>query len=343
MTRRCSWWLRGIGLLAALVLLGLPAGRTSRAAAPIVVKLGTIAPEGTTWYNSLRIMADRWNQLSGGRVTVKIYAGAVLGNEGAMVRKMRIGQIHAAAMTNLGILDIDPAPQVINTPMLIRSYEELDFVMDRMTPTFDARLLERGFIALNWGEAGWARLFSKKPVRGPADASGVKIYAWDGDANAVEVFRKAGFSPVVLASTDVLPSLQSGLVEAFPAPPLAALSMQWFALAPNMLDVPWAPLVGGTVITRAMWDQIPAELHAPLLQAARELGEGLKNDVRSQDRKAVPVMQKYGLQVVQVDAATQAQWETRARSLYPYIRAKVVPTDIFDMTQASVEEYRTTH
>ncbi|MBN1336457.1 MAG: TRAP transporter substrate-binding protein DctP [Deltaproteobacteria bacterium] len=343
MTHSLARWSRWVGRLALLGVLGLWARPESHAAAPVVVKLGTVAPEGTTWYNALRSMADRWSQISGGRVAVKIYAGAVLGSEGAMVRKMRIGQLHAAAMTNLGILDIDPAPQVINTPMLIRSYEELDFVMGRMAPTFDARLLERGFVALNWGEAGWARLFSKKPVHKPADASGVKIYTWDGDANAVEVFRQAGFSPVVLASTDVLPSLQSGLVEAFPSPPLGALSMQWFALAPHMLDVPWAPLVGGTVITRTMWDRIPAEYHAPFLQVARETGEILRKDVRSQDRKAVAVMEKYGLQVVQVDAATRAQWESTARSLYPFLRTKVVPTEIFDETVASVEAYRATH
>jgi TRAP-type transport system periplasmic protein len=333
LTRR-AWMFCCAALVLALALL------PARAEGPIVVKLATLAPEGTSWYAALREMGDRWSAISGGQVTLKIYAGGVAGNEGAVVRKMRIGQLHAAALTNLGILDIDQGPEVLSTPMLFRDYPELDYVMGRMVPVFESRLARKDYVALNWSEAGWAYLFTKTPVRTPADIKNVKIYAFEGDANAVNVMRQAGFNPVVIASVDMVPSLQSGLVEAFHATPLMALSFQWFGLAKNMLDIPWAPVVGGTIMTRAMWDQIPAQYHDRFLQAARETGQGLKAEIRAQDKKAISVMQKYGLQVIGVDAATRAEWEKMATGMYPTIRSTVVPSDVYDATVTAVNAYR---
>ncbi len=326
-----------LALLAVLALFHCP---SALAGAAITIKLATLAPEGSTWYNGLREMAEEWGEISGGQVDFKIYPGGVVGNEGVMVRKMRIGQIHAAALTNLGILDIDPAPQVTNTPMLIESYDELDCVMAAMNPDFESRLLAKGFVVLNWGEAGWSYFFSKSPMRTPEDAAKIKVFAWEGDPGAVVAFRQAGFNPVVIASVDMIPSLQSGLIEGFPSTPLAALSLQWFALAPNMLDVPWAPLVGATVLSTKIWEQIPGEWHEPFLEAARKIGENLRSEVRRQDSKAVDVMKRYGLQVIEVDDSTRERWKQVAQSIYPTISSQVVPTDIFDKTVDVLQECR---
>jgi TRAP-type C4-dicarboxylate transport system substrate-binding protein len=306
----------------------------------ITVKMATLAPEGTTWYNGLRQIGDRWAEISGGKVQVKIYAGGVAGNEGTQVRKMRIGQLHGAGLTNLGLLDIDAGPQVINTPMLIRSYDELDCVMEAITPTLDQRLLDKGFVVLSWSDAGWSHYFNRAPASTPADAGKYKVWAWEGDPAAVIGFRKMGLNPVVVQSVEVIPSLQSGLIDGFFSTPLASLSLQWFALAPNMLDVPWAPLTGATVITKEAWDAIPAEYHEPFMAAAREVGASLKDEIRRQDNAAIKVMEKYGLTVVPADDALIKQWTDRAVGLYPYFREEIVPPEVFDLTQTTVEACR---
>jgi len=306
----------------------------------ITIKLATLAPEGTTWYNGLRQMGDRWSEISGGKVQMKIYAGGVAGNEGTQVRKMRIGQLHAGGLTNLGLLDIDPGPQVINTPMLIRSYDELDCVMPAITPTLEQRLWDKGFKVLSWSDAGWSYYFNREPVLTPADAAKFKVWAWEGDPAAVIGFRKMGLNPVVVQSVEVIPSLQSGLIDGFFSTPLATLSMQWFALAPNMLRVPWAPLTGATVITKDAWEAIPAEYHAPFLAASREVGASLQSEIRRQDGAAIKVMEKYGLTVVEADDAIIQQWTDQAVSVYPHFRGEIVPEDVFDLAQTTVEACR---
>ncbi len=323
------------GGLTALAAAGLP--RRARAGGPITIKVATVAPEGTSWAKGISRIGQEWARISNGEVRLKLYAGGVAGHEGTAVRKMRIGQLHMAALTNVGLLDIDPAPQVINTPLLIRSNAQLDCVMPRLTPTFEKRLLDKGFVVLNWSDVGWVRFFTRGPMRTPEDAAKYKFWIWDGDPGALLIYREAGFNPVVTASIDIIPSLQSGLLDGFPATPLSALAMQWFALAPHMLDLAWAPLTGATVITRAAWDAIPASYHEAFLDAARRIGDELRAEIRAQDGKAIAVMKKYGLQVTEVDAATRKAWEERALRVRPIIREKIVPPDVFDAATAAAE------
>jgi len=327
-------------LKRALVLLSLSLALPMSAMAGVTIKMATLAPEGSTWHKGLRKMGEEWKEISGGEVELKIYAGGVVGNETVMLRKMRIGQLHAGAMTNLGLLEIDPGPQVINTPMLIRSYPELDHVMETMGPKFEKRIEENGYVVLSWGDAGWAHLFTSKPLTNPDDVGNLKIFAWEGDPGAVEMYRKGGFKPVVVAATDILPSLQSGLLDSFPSSPLAALAMQWFGLAPHMLDVPWAPLMGAVIVKKDAWEAIPAELRPKLLASARRVSAEIQGQIRKQDGKAVEVMKKYGLKVHSVDDATRDRWIKKSEGIYPIVREKIVPAEVFDETQRLVEEYR---
>lgn len=328
-------FLRSLVLTTLLMGLALPAS-----AQDITVKWATLAPEGTTWFKALRQIGDKWQEISDGKVKVRIYAGGVVGNETAMVRKMRIGQLHGGQITNLGLVDFDPGPQVINAPMLIQSNAELDYVMADLGPKFTERLADKGLVVLNWGDAGWVHLFTEQPMTSPDDTKKYKIYAYDGDPEAVKLFEKFGFNPVVMTATDVLPSLQSGLVNSFPSTRLGALSLQWFALSKNMMDVPWAPLMGATVISKDVWEQIPAEYHEPFRAAAKEVGDSVRNEIRRQDEKAVAVMQKFGLTVNSPTPEERARWEAIGADAAEAWAGKVVPPEIFNKAKALVAEYR---
>src|SRR5262249_26506035 len=162
-------------------------------------------------------------------------------------------------------------------PMMFRSYDELDFVRDRLRPTLEKRIEEKGFVVLNWGDAGWVMFFARERFAGPDDLKKMKLFVWAGDNDAVDLWKASGFHPIPLATTDILPGLQSGLINSFDTTPLLALASQWFALAPYMLDLKWAPLVGATVVTRAAWERIPAQERPVLLEAAAAAGERLRS------------------------------------------------------------------
>ncbi|HEX4459599.1 MAG TPA: TRAP transporter substrate-binding protein DctP, partial [Polyangia bacterium] len=134
----------------------------SPAQADVVIKLGTLAPNGSPWHTLLKEMGQKWEQASGGKVKLRIYPGGVLGNEGDMVKKIRIGQLQAAALTTVGMHDISADAQAVDVPMMIDSWKTLDYVMERMGPKLEKSIEAKGYVVLGWSEVGFVRFFSTK-------------------------------------------------------------------------------------------------------------------------------------------------------------------------------------
>ena len=307
----------------------------------VVIKLATVAPKDSTWHEFLLDLDDKWREASGGTVRLKIFAGT-LGDEDDIMRRIRIGQLDAATVTSAGLSTVHAAAKAFHIPLAFASYEELDYVQSRIAKTLEAVLKEKGIIVLSWGDAGWVHFFTKSPVRYPNDLRKQKLFVWAaGDATAVEeLWKKMGFKPVPLSSVDMLPALQTGMITAYQAPPLAALANQWFAFTDSMTDLKWAPLTGATVISTRAWSRVPADLRPILLKLTQEAGVKLRNDVRELEQNAIAAMIKRGLQVVPVPPEALKEWEALTRSVYADIRGKIVPAEYFDEVLRLRDEFR---
>jgi TRAP-type C4-dicarboxylate transport system substrate-binding protein len=304
------------------------------------VKLGTLAPEGSPWHDVLRDMAQAWKAVSNGEITIRIYPGGVAGDEPDMVRKIRVGQLQAAALSGFGLTRIASEVQGLQMPMMFRSAAELDFVRERISPRIEAIFEDRGFKLLTWGDAGWVHFFTQRPVVHPDDLKSQRLFAWAGDTAHIEAWKDAGYQPVPLAATEIHTALQSGLINAFTATPVAALSFQWFGLANNMTDVKWAPLVGGVVVSTRSWAKIPDPLKPRLLDIAREAGARLNAMIPGLEARAIEAMQQHGLVVHPVPPDIHDEWEVRARAAYPKLVGTLVPADMLAKVEALREEYR---
>lgn len=324
----------------ALALTLFAPGPRPASAQNTVIKLATVVPEGTVWHKVLLDLGDDWSRGTSGRVSLKIYPGGVAGDEPDMVRKMRIGQVHAAALTVVGLADIDDSFMIFATPMLLESYDELFHVLDRMEPELKKRLEAKGFVLLNWGHAGWLHFFTKDAVRTVDELKKAKMFVPAGDDRMVQEWKNAGFHPVALAMTDILPGLQTGMIDALPLTPLGVLMMQWFRSTPNMLDVGLAPLVGGLVIQKRTWDKISAADRAVMLKACARAEARLAREIPGQDRSAMEEMKKRGLTVNTPNAAGMAEWRALAQDFSTRMRGEMVPAEILDMALRERNAYR---
>ena len=310
-------------------------------AAAVTVKLASLAPDGSVWDLAIEEMGADWAEATDGRVRLRVYPGGVAGDEPDVVRKMRIGQLHAAALTVGGLTEIDDAFRVFAIPMFFDSYEELYYVIDRMTPEFSRRLEAQGYVLLNWAHAGWIHLFSTEPVTSLGQLKTTKLFVGAGDDRAVQWWKNSGYRPVPLATTDILTGLQTGMIQALPSPPLAALLLQWYKQAPNMLDLGLAPLVGATIVQKRVWQSIDEADRARLLAAAAELGEKLEREVPGQDAASVAEMEKRGLKVVRVDDSGRlAEFRAAAEEFAERVRGDRMPPEILEQAQAARAAYR---
>lgn len=318
-------WLAGIGL----------------ANAQIKIKLGTLAPKDSSPHNSLKVMAEKWRQAKGGGVQLIMFTDGTQGSEADMVRRMRIGQLQAAMLTGAGLSDIDNSVTCLQTmPMVFRSLDEYDYVSEKMRPSLERRLYDKGFIVLFWTDAGWVKFFSRKPIVFPEDLKTQKLFSWAGDNKAIDILKAAGYQPIPLETADILPGLQTGLIDAVPAPPFFALAAQFYGPAPHMLDMNWAPLVGACVVTKKTWEKIPAEERKVLLASAEVAGKEIRAQARKEMGESIEAMKKRGLIVHELTPEAEQAWRKVLEPVYPKIRGAIVPAELFDEVQKLLAEYR---
>jgi len=178
----------------------------------IVIKMATLAPEGTEWHGLLVDLGQEWNKATNGEVKLRIYPSGVVGDERDMVRKMRIGQIHGAAITTEGMTEVNQYFTAFNYPLLFQDYDDVDFVRKQLKDELYNESEKNGFKLLTMVDVGWVYWFSTDPVFTPSDLKKTKIWTWAGDYKSVQLYEENGFQPVPLTTLDILSGLQTGMI-----------------------------------------------------------------------------------------------------------------------------------
>lgn len=303
----------------------------------LTINLGTVVPKGSAWHETLERMSQEWARISGGKVRLRILPGGALGDDVEMLRLVRVGRLQAVAMTGIGLAKIDQGVDALHIPMLFDSYAELDYVRDKMAPKLEARLASEGFIVLNWADGGWAQFFTKKPVKTIDELREQKLWISAGDPRTERLYKQFDMTVTPLSMGDMPTGLQTGLIEAITVPPLFAMLDGSFRTAPNMIDLKWAPVTGGVVISKAGWERIPGDLRPKLMAASKKAGDELRAKIRRLGADAITQMKTRGLNVVPVDAAA---WRAEVEAAYPELRGELAPADLFDEALRLRDEYR---
>jgi TRAP-type C4-dicarboxylate transport system substrate-binding protein len=306
----------------------------------LTIKLGSLAPSGSPWDKALRKISAEWASISKGKVNLKIYPGGIAGNEDDMLRKMRIGQLNAAGLTGIGMSRVFPGILAVQLPLLVRTDKELYYVLEKMRPKFEKELEAKGFTVLIWSKVGWVHFFSKKLVVKPDDLRAHKLFNYAGDPDGVMAWKKAGFHPIPLSPTELMTSLQSGMVNAFSTTPLSAAAYQWFGLAKNMCGMKWAPLIGGVIISTKTWKKIPADLRSKLLDAARKIGKEIQSETDNLDAEAVKTMKEHGLKVNPVSKEIEAQWLSEVQDGFKMVIGKSFDEASYNEVVKHLKAYR---
>ena len=306
-----------------------------------VIKLGSLAPEGTPYHQALMEIAQSWKTISGGKVQLRIYPGGIVGDDGDMIRKMRIGQLNGAAISSMSAITIAPDIEAISFPSMIQTDEEMDRVITEVGPVIEQQLQDKGFTLVAWTLAGWVHFFAREPVVTPADMQKQKVFFWGSDATYIELLKRTGFQPVPLPVSELLPALQSGLVDAFNAPPTVALAFQWYGKTPHMTGMRWQPLPGCVLIDNRTWNKIPEAMRAELLASSRKIATDLLRKSRTLEADAIAAMQKNGLTVQDVPESVRQEWISLVqREGYPMFIGPRFSQDIYDRIQAVVGPMR---
>jgi len=311
------------------------------AQAPINIRLATLAPDNSPWTSALRSMGTAWEKATDRRVRLTVYAGTIP-SESSAIARMAVDGLQAATLMVAGLAEIDEGFNIFGVPFFFESDAELAHVQQKLTPLIRERLRAKRYHLINWGNAGWIQLFSKKPIRTLDDAKQAKLYTTEGNPKMVQWYTANGFHAVPLAAGEIPKqlTLPSGAINAAPIPPVYAVALQIFKDAPHMLDVRLAPLVGATVMTDTAWNKISPEDRAKMLAAASVMEQQINTQAPGLDAKSIAAMKTAGLQIVTLDAKAVAEFRGAAENLGATQRGAMIPSDVYDLAVREREAFR---
>jgi len=340
-----------LSFISGLWVFSLTFAITAHAAEP-QLKIGSLVPKNSLYHRQLMEVGEAWKKSQAGSPRFNVFTDGSQGGEAEMVRRMRIGQLQAALLSVVGLREIEPSIAALqNLPLAFRSWEELDYVREKtweeldyvrekMRPDMEKKFLDKGYVVLAWGDAGWVRFFSKQAAFSPEEFKKMKFFAWGAEAEQQEIMKSLGYTPVPLEPTDILPAIQTGMINVVPSTPYFALASQIYNTAPNMLEINWAPIVGALVMTKKSFDDMSPEVQKVLRASSDSAGSVIRTQARKEVEEAVDAMKKRGLQVNKPNAEQLKEWRALSESLYPRIRGKMVPAETFDEVFAHLKAYR---
>lgn len=329
---------RPFGIIIIICLLLMTSFQTMHGA--VTIKLATLAPSGSTWMNFMQEMSKELLDRSSGQIRLRLYAGGVHGDEKDMVRRMQIGQLHSGAMTSVGLSLIQKEALVFQIPLLFADYEELNYARTKMQAKMEAAFEKNGYILLGWGDVGPIYIFSKTPIKNRDDLKKVKIWGWTEDRISQAIYREAQVTPIPLAISEVLPSLQTGIIDTFPSSPLACIALQWFSKVKYMTDLPLSIGIGATVITKKQFDRLDGPSQTLLREVAADYHQRLNDRIHADNIESIEALKNNGIELVPVNESAVREWEEIAGAVRYKLIGELYSKELLDEVTRLVQEYR---
>jgi len=324
-----------VSIAAALILT-----TSLAAAAPQIIKVALVTPEESAWTRTLRQMDLELKEKTNGQLQFKIYAGGISGDEFDVLRKMQINQIQAAGFSGVGLGAILPKIRILEAPLLYRDDNEIDRVKDTLFDEFAADFEAKGFVLLGFAEAGAVYFFSKKDISTPAALKEVKMWVWKGDPVAQTFLQTFAIAAFPLHLADVGTGLETGMIDAFYSPPLAAVAFQWHTKISYVLDYPMANSTGALVIRKAAFDGLNAEHQGLLKDAAGRYCRELVQLARRQNLDALNVMKESGIQMTVPSADMVRIFHQHAETTYQKNIPALYSAELLARVRNILAEYR---
>lgn len=280
------------------------------------IKFGTIAPAGTPWSDSLEEIKSRVAKESNNSMKIKIYLGGQLGGELEIMQKIRRGNIQGGGLTCAAMASIIPELDLLEVPFLFESSEEADFILDNyLLKPFKELFEKKGFVMVTWAENGWRSIGHKsKQIKTPADMKAVKIRSQESKVH-LAFWNKLNASPVAIAIPEVLPALQTGVVEAFDNTPLFTLAAEWqtaikFYTVTNHIYQP-----GAVIYSKKFWDTLSADEKKILMGPGNGQASMIRSSVRKLGDSLISVLQESGVKTYTLNSSEREAFVMVAKGI----------------------------
>ncbi|MGA3287401.1 MAG: TRAP transporter substrate-binding protein DctP [Bacteroidota bacterium] len=305
-----------------------------------IIKFASIAPDGSTWMNVMKEYDAAIRKESGGRVGFRMYPSGVQGDEKTVIRKIGVGQLHAAGFTGVGLGEIASKERILDTPFLIRSSEEADNLYQVFDQELQQAFVDGGYVLLGWSEVGFVYVFSNSPIMKQDDIKQIKMWVWDGDPVAETAFRALDLRPIPLSFDNVRTSLQTGLVNAFYTTPYAAIALQWYTQAKFMVDYPLTCSSGAVLLSKKYYDTMSKDLQEILIRNGRIYMKKLTDAGRLDNKNSLLELKKRGITFTEANDKEVQEYMAAGLRARRMLVGKMYDEDFMNRVEKAADDFR---
>jgi TRAP-type C4-dicarboxylate transport system substrate-binding protein len=325
-----------VQIILAVLIVGLAARSLATE-----LKIATLSPEGSFWMQKMREGAEEVAQRTDSHVRFKFYPGGVMGNDTAVLRKIRIGQLHGGAITAGSLTGVYGDIRAYSLPLVFKSFQEVDYVRQQMDSLVITGLEKRGFVSFGLAEGGFAYIMSKAPIHTSEDLRQRKVWMPDNDLTSIETMKAFGIQSIPLPFVDVRAGLQTGLVDTVAISPYAAIVLQWHTQLRYITDLPLAYVFGLLAIDQGALVKIAPDDQQIMRSIMGRVFTDINRQNREENLKALDILSKHGIQIVKPADDTQRDWsEIAAAVTGGLIKSGELSRDIVKVLENHLNNYR---
>ena len=307
----------------------------------IQIKIATISPEGSVWMEKMREGAEVLASKTNNRVEIKFYSGGVMGDDKAVLRKIRIGQLQGGAFVSGSLSQFYPDNQIYSLPLFFRSFKEIDYVRGHLDKKIIDGFEKGGFVIFGIAEGGFAYVMSTVPIHTVEDMRQQKVWIPDNDSMILEAIKAFDITPIPLSIADVRAGLQTGLINTVTTPPIGALALQWHTQIKYLLDEPFLYIYGVLAVDRKVFKKISPGDQETFREIMGEVFKSLDRRNREDNIKALETLHKQGVEFIKPSPEALKKWRKDASEVpNRLVKAGRLSQEMVDILENLLKEYR---
>ncbi len=262
------------GTAASAAIAPFFIGRSASAAATpeVTIDFGTVAPKGTPWEDLAKRMRKHIEKKSDGRIKIKTFLGGSKGDELSMTESAMAGRLGGIGVS-IGAFASAAAPELecLEMPYLFKSEKSAQKALNANRQMIHDIMWDRGFKLLLFAENGYRSLGTTFPVEKPSDLKGRKIRTQQTKSH-VKLFSEWNASAVPMGITEVLSSLQTGVVDGYDNTELFAFAAALYMATTHWTQTKHIYQPAAILLSRkGAWDKMAPDLQEMIEGEAEEM------------------------------------------------------------------------
>ena len=301
----------------------------------VKLKIATLSPEGSMWMEKMRKGAKQVARETDNRVIFKFYPGGVMGSDKTVLRKIRIGQLQGGAVVGGSLSRFFPANQLYAQPLKFKSIEEVDYVRKDMDQYIIDGLDKAGFVTFGLMGGGFAYIMSQKPIETVEGLRNQKVWIPDNDKISRNSIKAFGITPIPLPISDVLTSLQSGLINTVATSPVGAIVLQWHTQIKYVINMPLIYVYAVLAIDKKKFLKIPEQDRKIVTHVMTKALKEIDVQNRVDNIKAVQALKNRGITFITPSQDALVNWHKVGSDVSKeMVESGILPQDVVDQLDA---------